>query len=97
MPINKQKKKRYPREWATIRAAILVRSHGMCEGSPIYPACRAHNGLPHPITGSRVILTIAHLDHIPENCEPSNLRALCQRCHLTYDARSRARSKHING
>ena len=32
-----------------------------------------------------VVLTVAHLDHTPENCEPSNLRALCQRCHLRYD------------
>ena len=32
-----------------------------------------------------VVLTIAHLDHVPENCEPANLKALCQRCHLRYD------------
>lgn len=34
----------------------------------------------------RVVLTVAHLDHQPENCELDNLRALCQRCHLAYDA-----------
>ena len=34
----------------------------------------------------RIVLTIAHLDHTPENCQPENLRALCQRCHLAYDA-----------
>lgn len=33
-----------------------------------------------------IVLTIAHLDHVPENCDPANLRALCQRCHLRYDA-----------
>jgi 5-methylcytosine-specific restriction endonuclease McrA len=32
-----------------------------------------------------VVLTIAHLDHQPENCAPENLRAWCQRCHLRYD------------
>ena len=32
-----------------------------------------------------VVLTIAHLDHTPENCDHANLRALCQRCHLAYD------------
>lgn len=96
MPINKAKKKRYPEDWATIRAAILARSAGMCEGSPAYPTCRARNERPHPVTGSRVILTIAHLDQTPENCEPGNLRALCQRCHLTYDARWRA-TKKLNG
>lgn len=32
-----------------------------------------------------VVLTIAHLDHQPENCADENLRAWCQRCHLRYD------------
>jgi hypothetical protein len=32
-----------------------------------------------------VVLTIAHLDHQPENCADDNLRAWCQRCHLRYD------------
>lgn len=32
-----------------------------------------------------VVLTIAHLDHTPENCADENLKALCQRCHLAYD------------
>lgn len=41
----------------------------------------------------RVVLTIAHLDHTPENCAPENLRAWCQKCHLAYDAeRHRANS-----
>ncbi len=37
-----------------------------------------------------VVLTIAHLDHTPENCDPDNLRAWCQRCHLAYDAQHHA-------
>lgn len=32
-----------------------------------------------------IVLTVAHLDHDPRNCDPSNLKALCQRCHLRYD------------
>ena len=39
-----------------------------------------------------VVLTIAHLDHTPENCDPSNLRAWCQRCHLRYDAEHHAKN-----
>lgn len=35
----------------------------------------------------RIVLTVAHLDHAPENCAPENLRAWCQRCHLAYDAK----------
>jgi 5-methylcytosine-specific restriction endonuclease McrA len=33
----------------------------------------------------KIVLTIAHLDHTPENCADENLLALCQRCHLAYD------------
>ena len=32
-----------------------------------------------------MVLTVAHLDHAPENCEMGNLKAWCQRCHLAYD------------
>ncbi|HIH2621699.1 TPA: hypothetical protein ACYLIB_005653 [Burkholderia cenocepacia] len=35
---------------------------------------------------TKVVLTIAHLDHVPEHCDDDNLKALCQRCHLAYDA-----------
>jgi 5-methylcytosine-specific restriction endonuclease McrA len=46
-----------------------------------------------------IVLTIAHLDHTPENCDESNLLAFCQRCHLAYDkthhiANSRATRRH---
>ena len=34
----------------------------------------------------KIVLTIAHLDHTPENCADENLRAWCQRHHLAYDA-----------
>ena len=37
-----------------------------------------------------VVLTIAHLDHEPENVDPSNLRAWCQQCHLRHDAQHHA-------
>lgn len=33
-----------------------------------------------------IVLTIAHLDHTPENCADENLRAWCQKHHLRYDA-----------
>jgi 5-methylcytosine-specific restriction endonuclease McrA len=38
-------------------------------------------------------LTIAHLDHTPENCAAENLKALCQKCHNKYDAKHRAQTK----
>jgi hypothetical protein len=33
----------------------------------------------------KVVLTVAHLDHNPENNNYTNLKALCQKCHLNYD------------
>lgn len=33
----------------------------------------------------RYILTVAHLDHRPGNCDRTNLKALCAPCHCRYD------------
>lgn len=33
----------------------------------------------------KIVLTIAHLDHNVSNNDHSNLKALCQRCHLRLD------------
>jgi hypothetical protein len=38
----------------------------------------------------RIVLTIAHIDHDVQNNDESNLRAWCQRCHLTHDAQHHA-------
>lgn len=35
--------------------------------------------------GTQIVLTIAHLDHNIKNNDYSNLKALCQRCHLNHD------------
>ena len=45
---------------------------------------------------ARIVLTIAHLDHTPEHCNPDNLRALCQRCHNRYDAEHRKETRLNN-
>jgi hypothetical protein len=36
-----------------------------------------------------IVLTTAHLDHTPENCNAANLRAFCQKCHNNYDQEHR--------
>ena len=86
MPIRPENRSRYPSDWPAISRRIRVRAGDRCEGSPAFPDCRAENGKPHPVTGSMVVLTVAHLDHQPENCDDANLRAWCQRCHNVYDA-----------
>jgi hypothetical protein len=92
MPIRPENRARYPADWRQISARIrFVRAGGRCEcegecGKGHVGRCAAANGQPHPVTRSRVVLTVAHLDHTPEHCDDANLRAMCQRCHLSYDA-----------
>lgn len=97
MPIRPDRRALYPdnRAWLSIRARILERAGYRCEGSPRFPRCRARHGEPHPVTGSRVVLTCAHLDHNPENNDLANILALCQRCHLTHDAAEHARNRRL--
>jgi hypothetical protein len=68
MPILRENRGRYASkpERERIRAEILLRAGNRCEGSPAYPDCRVGNYERHPVTGSKVVLTIAHLDHQPE-------------------------------
>ena len=96
MPIRASERARYPHNWRQISHRIrFVRAAGCCEcvgqcGSHQPGRCAAVHGHPHPVTGSRVVLTTAHLDHTPENCDETNLAAMCQRCHLAYDAKQHA-------
>jgi hypothetical protein len=93
MPIKPENRALYPANWGEIRAAVLARAGYRCEGSPAYPGCRAANHQRHPVTGSRVVLTVAHWpDHDPRNCDMNNLHAWCQRCHLTVDAADSGKS-----
>ncbi len=86
---------RYPANWPEISLRIREREGWQCK------FCGAIHGQPHPITGSKVILTVAHLgvpypDGTPGNphdkmdVRDENLAALCQRCHLNYD-----RAEHL--
>ena len=99
MPIRPERAALYPPDWPEIRTEVLARAGNRCEGSPAYPDCSADNGLPHPLTGSTVVLTIAHLDHDPANNgtpgDRPNLRAWCNRCHLNYDRVHHAQNAYV--
>lgn len=86
MPISPENKARYPKDWKLRSRFIrLYRARNRCEW------CDAENGKPHPQTGSKVVLTTAHVhDHRPEAASLLNLAALCQRCHLRHDAKLHA-------
>lgn len=102
MPIKREKRRRYPASWERLRMIVRARAGEVrdgagrilvpcrCEGTAFTPDCGAVNGEPHPVTGTRVIIQIAHLCH-DESCERvPHLKALCQRCHLRYDRQHHA-------
>lgn len=82
-------RERYPDNWEEISRNRRDAAGQCCE------FCGAANHQPHPVTGSRVVLTVAHLDHDTANNSDDNLRALCQKCHLTYDAKHHAANAAI--
>lgn len=93
MPVDMS---RYPDNWVEISNYIrFERAESRCECTG---ECGLHKGRctamhnePHPVTGSRVILTTAHLGtdtgdkHDKMDVRPENLKAMCNRCHLIFD------------
>lgn len=85
MPIDY---KEYHPKWSLISRLIRFRrAQNRCEW------CGALNNEPHPTTGSKVILTVAHLDRDRTHNRFWNLAALCQRCHLNYDRKEHIRNR----
>ena len=87
MPIRPENRARYPKDWK-LRSYFVrfIRARGRCEW------CGAKHGEPHPITGSIVVLTTAHVyDDRPEASGLLNLAALCQKCHNRHDMPARRR------
>lgn len=89
----------YHPDWKHIRRQILDQADNCCEFCGVANGARGFRtggefveaGLavcadPHfPHRCIVIVLTIAHLDHDVTNNDPTNLRALCQRCHLRWD------------
>lgn len=89
MPIRPENKARYPKDWKLrSRFVRFYRAKNRCEW------CGCENYQPHPVTGSKVVLTVAHVhDDRPEASQLLNLAALCQRCHNRHDMKDRARRR----
>jgi hypothetical protein len=93
VPIRPENRNRYPADWPAISEFIrFTRAGGRCEcegecgrGTHGETRCPNRHGRPAYGTGSKVVLTCAHLNHTPEDCRPENLKAMCNGCHLHYD------------
>lgn len=98
-------KKYHPEWKTKIRPDILERANNCCEvcGVPNYAiihrvdgnwilAPEGHMADAMALDGIKfvkIILTIAHLDHDITHNEYSNLKAMCQKCHNSYDTEYR--------
>lgn len=81
----------YPKNWKEIAGKIKNDAGWKCQGCGIQ--CRRPG---EPFTTHRLTLTVAHLNHIPEDVRPENLKALCAPCHLRYDAKHHAETRRRN-
>lgn len=101
-PIRPENRDLYPADWAKISTGIKDRAEWRCEctgecGRGTHEGrCPNRHGYRAYGTGSAVVLTTAHLDHTPEHCDPENLRAMCQGCHLHYDREHHAQTRAAN-
>lgn len=82
MPIDAQWASLYPEDWDQISLKVREEAGQRCEW------CGLANGSEVEREGgklTKIVLTVAHMDHDPRHCERANLKALCQKCHITYD------------
>jgi hypothetical protein len=116
MPINYAE---YHPKWSLISRLIRYHRAGNCceschvpNGALIHRPHRDKSKweiFPHWLIDSkskvsRVTLTVAHLDHDKHNNRFTNLKALCNRCHLVHDSKQHQwsrkygrKTKYLNG
>lgn len=93
MPIKKENKNKYPKNWKEISNEIrFERAKGRCECNgecglhSTTGRCIERHGAPAQYAKGKIVLTVAHLNHNESDCRKENLKAMCQRCHLRYDS-----------
>lgn len=70
---------KYARNWKEIAKQTILNAENRWE------LCRAENGKRHWLAGSKVVVTVDHVDGDKRINSKYNLIALCQRCHLRLD------------
>lgn len=84
MPV---KKELYPADWDEIATAAKRGAGWKCQQCG--KQCRRPR---ETFDTHKRTATVAHLNHIPTDCRPENLRVMCAPCHLRYDAEHHARN-----
>lgn len=88
-PIRPENRDRYPKDWPLIARVLKVLAGDRCEchgecGRGHRDRCEEFVG-GYNVSGKSTVLTVAHLNHVPEDCGAENLRVMCAGCHLHYD------------
>ena len=78
----------YPDDWERIALSVKEKAGWKCQQCG--KQCRRPG---EPFDTHRRTLTVAHMNHIPQDVRPENLKALCAVCHLKYDARHHAETR----
>lgn len=85
MPMERE---RYPDNWEMIARAVKDSAGWRCR------ICGKQCRKPGmPFDTHKNTLTVAHLNHMPEDVRPENLMAMCAPCHLRYDAKHHAETR----
>lgn len=101
----------YPADWEQMAFEIKQAAKWTCEGcgrpclrpgesvpdfvqrlSDEMPLWLIYDPANHP---RRFLLSVAHLDHRPQNCDRANLRAWCCPCHCRYDLGQMSQKKSL--
>ena len=85
MPMERE---RYPADWERIALEVKEKAGWRC--GKCGKQCRKPGD---PFDTHKNTLTVAHLNHTPEDVRPENLMAMCAPCHLRYDARKHAETR----
>lgn len=107
MPIRLEHRHLYPPDWPELARQLKAAAGWRCVcegecGSDHGGRCAEVHGQPAtwrrqreiaPGRAPRVVLTVGHIDHRPDNCDPANLRVWCQACHLAHDRPEHARRR----
>ena len=85
----------YADNWEATSLRIRKRARGRCEcrgecGLHRKRRCVERHGTAAKWARGKIVLTVHHLDFDKHHDAPTNLRAMCQRCHLRCDAPLRA-------
>jgi len=90
MPIRKDLKHHYDKEWQKLARDLKDACDWCCQ------QCGARHNSIRTRDGVRIVVTVAHLNHVAGDNRPENLRVLCAGCHLRYDIQHHAIQRKRN-